>query len=87
MARTKESAQRLAELEAVAEILTLAIARERATAEYYDRALHRAGTESTRKAFALLLEQERDHEKRVRAELELLRKEIAEVRRGRSGSH
>ena len=80
MARTKESARKLAELEAVAEIMTFAIARERAEAGYYERALARAVTESARKAFALLLEQERDHEKRIRAELEKLRREISQIR-------
>jgi rubrerythrin len=85
LARTRESARRLAELEAVAEIMTLAIAREKATADYYTRALGLAGTDGTRKAFALLIEQEKEHEKRIREELEMLRKEISEIRRARSG--
>lgn len=84
MARSRESERRLAELESLAEIMTLSIAREKATADYYERALGRAGTESARKAFALLLEQERDHEKRIRDELEKLRKEISEIRSARS---
>ncbi len=80
MARTREAARRLAELEAVAEIMTFAIARERSTAEYYERAIGKSVTESARKAFALLLEQERGHEKRIREELEKLRKEISKIR-------
>ncbi len=83
MARTRETAKRLAELESVAEIMTFAIAREKATADYYGRALGKAVTDSARKAFALLLEQERDHERRIRAEIAKIRKEISDLREGR----
>lgn len=77
MARSRESIRRLSELRTVAEIMTFAILRERSTAEYYENALSKAKTDATRKAFALLLEQEQGHEKRLREELENLKKEIA----------
>ncbi len=79
MARTRELAKRLAELEAVSEIMTFAIAREKASAEYYERALAKSVTEGAKKAFALLLEQERDHERRIRAELAKIRREMSDL--------
>jgi len=79
MARTKESAKRLAELNAVMEIIAFAIAREKASSEYYEKAMDKAATESARKAFALLIEQEREHEKRLRAELAKIKQEIGGV--------
>lgn len=79
MARSKESAKRLAELNAVAEMISFAIAREKASAEFYEKALERANTESAKKAFALLVEQEREHEKRLRAELAKIRQELSKT--------
>ncbi len=71
----------LAELESVAEIMTFAIAREKATANYYQRALEKATTEAARKAFSLLFEQEREHERRLREELAAIKREIEQASR------
>jgi rubrerythrin len=79
----RKSAKVLAELETVQEIISFAIARERASADYYLRAYEKAKTEATRKAFSLLLEQEREHEKLMRAQYEELKKEIARIRKRR----
>ncbi len=76
---SKERGRRLAELNAVAEIMTFAIAREKASADYYEMALAKASTDATRKAFSLLLEQEQEHERRLRGELAVVRKEIARL--------
>lgn len=73
-------AKKVAELNAVAEIMTLAIARERASANYYERAFQKATTEAAKKAFSLLLEQERDHERIMRSELNDIRREIEKIR-------
>ncbi len=75
----RERSHHLAELNAVAEIMTFAIAREKASADYYERALEKATTEATRKAFSLLLEQEQEHERKLRVELAEVRKEIARL--------
>ncbi len=75
-------ARRLAELNSVAEVMTLAIARERASANYYELALKKAATAAAKKAFSLLLEQEREHEKIMRAELSVVRSEIEKMRTG-----
>jgi rubrerythrin len=74
--------KKLAELNSVAELMTLAIARERASSNYYERAFQKATTDAARKAFSLLLEQEREHEKILRTELAVLRREIEKVRAG-----
>lgn len=79
----RSRAKRLAELESVAEIMTFAIAREKASAEYYERALAKATTDAARRAFSLLLEQERDHERRMREELGGVRREIERESPGR----
>jgi rubrerythrin len=78
----EDFAKKLEELNAVAELMTLAIAREKASADYYDRAFHKATTEAAKKAFSLLLEQERQHESIMRSELVALRREIEETRAG-----
>ncbi len=75
----RERSHHLSELNAVAEIMTFAIAREKASADYYERALEKATTEATRKAFSLLLEQEQEHERKLRVELAEVRKEIARL--------
>ncbi len=77
MAKSPGSAKKLTELREVEEIMTLAISKERGTAEYYENALSKATTDASRRAFALLLEQEREHERRLREELAVLRQEIA----------
>ena len=78
----EDVAKKLEELNTVAELMTLAIAREKASADYYDRAFHKATTEAAKKAFSLLLEQERQHEIIMRSELVVLRREIEETRAG-----
>lgn len=70
----------LAELKAVEEIMSFAITREASSADYYRRAYGKATTEAARKAFSILLEQEKDHERIMREQLGEVRKEIARVR-------
>lgn len=79
-ADNRKSAKVLAELKAVEEIVSFAIAREGASANYYQRAYEKATTDAARKAFSLLLEQEKEHERIMREQLTELRKEIARVR-------
>ncbi len=81
MGRTDKEEERkpttnLVELKKVEELMSFAIAREKASADYYLHAYEKATTEAARKAFSLLLEQERDHEKIMREQLAELRKEI-----------
>lgn len=79
----RNSAKVLAELNTIEEILIFAIAREKASAEYYLRAYKKATTEATKKAFALLLEQEQEHEQIMRDQLAELKKEKDKVRKKR----
>jgi len=72
--------RRLAELNAVAELMTLAIAREKASANYYEHAFQKSTTEAAKKAFSLLLEQERAHENIMRSELAVIRREIEKTK-------
>lgn len=76
----EDAERRLAELNAVAELMTLAIAREKASADYYERAFHKATTEAAKKAFSLLMEQEREHGSIMRSELAVIRREIERTR-------
>jgi len=80
LSMAESSAKRLAELRAVEEIMTFAVAREKATAEYYQKALQKATIETARKAFSLLLKQEREHERIMRQELFQIRREIEKER-------
>ncbi len=76
----RKRARNLSELKTVEELMSFAIARERASADYYERAYAKATTDAARKAFSLLLEQERDHERIMREQLEGIRKEIENIR-------
>lgn len=60
---------KIRDLEEIAEIISIAIAREQASIKYYERAFKKATTESAKDAFLLLLEQEKGHEARMRAQL------------------
>jgi len=60
---------KIRDLEEIAEIISIAIRREQASIKYYERASNKATTESAKDAFSLLLEQERGHEARLRAQL------------------
>ncbi len=77
MARGKEAQVRSAELRAVAEVIAFAIAREKASAAYYERALSRAGSEDARKIYAILIELDNEHENRLRSELARIKKGMA----------
>jgi rubrerythrin len=56
-------------LQEIAEIISIAIRREQASIKYYQRAYEKATTESAKEAFSLLMEQEKGHEARLRAQL------------------
>jgi rubrerythrin len=57
------------ELQEIAEIISIAITREQASVKYYEKAYKKATTESAKEAFSLLVEQEKGHEARLRAQL------------------
>jgi rubrerythrin len=65
----RASMSKIRDLEEIAEIISIAIRREQASIKYYERASNKAKTESAKDAFSLLLEQERGHEARLRAQL------------------
>ncbi len=72
--------KRIKELEEIAEILTIAIAREKASIEYYKKAYDKAAAENTRRVFALLVEQEKGHEAKLRAQLHEVNSDIESER-------
>jgi rubrerythrin len=59
---------KIKELQEVAEIISIAIAREQASIKYYKYAHQKATSESAKKTFSLLLEQERAHEVKARTD-------------------
>lgn len=65
------------ELEDIAEVISIAIAREQSSIEFYSIAYDKAISEKAKKIFALFLEQENGHEANLRAQLHELRMEIA----------
>ncbi len=67
---------KIKDLQEVAEIISIAIAREQASIEYYKNAHRKATSESAKKTFSLLLEQERAHEAELRAQLHQIKAEI-----------
>lgn len=67
---------RIKELNEIIEIILLAIAREETSIKTYSSALEKATTETTRKMFSLLLEQDKNHEVTLRAQLKEMRAEL-----------
>jgi rubrerythrin len=68
------------ELEDIAEVISIAIAREQSSIEFYSIAYDKAVSEAAKKIFAMFLEQENGHEANLRAQLHELRSEIAAER-------
>jgi rubrerythrin len=64
------------DLEELAEIISIAIAREKASVDFYTQAFKKARTETARRVFSLLIEQEKGHEARMRAQLHEINAEI-----------
>lgn len=79
-------ASAMKELEELAEVISIAIARERASIEFYTNAYNKAVSENARRVFSLLLEQERKHEVDLRSQLHEVRAEIeaARLKRGKN---
>lgn len=73
---------KIKELQEVAEIISIAIARERNSIKYYKYAHQKATSESAKKTFSLLVEQERAHEDELRARLYEIKAEIEEIKAG-----
>ena len=67
---------KIKELEEMKEIITIAIAREQASMRYYTEAFLKAITENTQRLFSLLIEQEKAHEAKLRAQLHEIQSEI-----------
>jgi len=64
------------DLEELAEIISIAIAREKASVEYYTQAYKKARTETFRRVFSLLIEQEKGHEDKLRGQLREINSQI-----------
>ena len=79
-------ANTMRELEELAEMISIAIAREQASIEFYTNAYNKAVSENARRIFSLLLEQEKRHEVDLRSQLHELRTEI-ESERSKRGKH
>jgi len=65
------------DLEELAEIISIAIAREKKSIKYYTEANKKARTETARRVFSLLIEQEKAHEAKLRAQLHEINSEIS----------
>ena len=68
--------KKIKELEEMAEIVSIALARERASVRYYKEAYKKATTETAQKLFSILIEQEKAHEARLRAQIHEIKAEI-----------
>jgi len=68
--------KKIKELEEMAEIISIALARERASVRYYKEAYKKATTETAQKLFSILIEQEKAHEARLRAQIHEIKAEI-----------
>jgi rubrerythrin len=71
---------KLKDLQEIAEIISIAIAREQASIEYYKNAHRKATSENAKKTFSLLLEQERAHEAELRSRLYEIKAEIDAIK-------
>ena len=69
-------AENIKELEEIAEVISIAIAREQASIDFYTNAYDKAVSDNAKKVFSLLLEQEQGHEAKLRSQLHEIRAEI-----------
>ncbi len=67
---------KIKELEEMKEIITIAIAREQASMRYYTEAFQKATKDNEQRLFSLLIEQEKGHEAKLRAQLHEIQAEI-----------
>jgi len=65
------------------DVISLAIAREKASVKFYTEAEQKAGSETIKRMFSLLLEQEKGHEAKLTAQLHEVRAdiELAKIRK------
>lgn len=68
--------KKIKELEEMAEITSIALARERASVRYYKEAYQKSKTEVVKRLFSILIEQEKGHEAKLRAQLHEIEAEI-----------
>jgi len=73
--------KKLKQLQEMAEILSIAITRKRASVQYYTYAYEKATTETLRKMFSLMIEQEKGHEALLRTQLHEIQSEIEAERK------
>lgn len=67
---------KIKDLEDIAEIISIAIARERSSVKYYRDAFMKAANENAKKMFSLLEKQEMGHEAKLRAQLLEIKSEL-----------
>lgn len=67
---------KIKDLQEIAEIISIAIARERSSVIYYKEASSKAVTESAKKMFSIMEKQEMGHEEKLRAQLHEIEAEI-----------
>lgn len=81
-------ADKMKELEELAEVVSIAIAREQSSIEFYNQAYNKAMSEDAKRVFSSLMEQERQHEADLRSQLDQLKSEIKSERmkRGKNKS-
>jgi len=72
--------KKMKNFEEIVEIISIAIAREQNSVKYYKKAYDKATTENARRLFSLLVEQEKGHEAKLRAQLHEIKSEIGLVR-------
>lgn len=67
---------KIQDLEDIAEIISIAIARERSSVKYYRDAFMKAANEGAKEMFSVLEKQERGHEAKLRAQLLEIKSEL-----------
>ncbi len=73
--------KRIKELEDMIEVLILSIPREIASQQFYQAAVDKATSETTRKFFLSLVEQEKSHETNLTKILNDLQKELRQLKK------
>ena len=68
--------KKIKELEEMAEIISIALARERASVRYYKEAYQKSTTEVVKRLFSILIEQEKGHEAKLRTQLHEIKAKI-----------
>ena len=78
-----ETKKKIKEVEEMIEFVVISIPRELASQKYYQKAVKKASSETTRKFFQSFVEEEKRHEANLRRILKKLQNELKQIKKSK----